>query len=432
MPWLQHTVHRVAKIYMNQEDGQPYRSFARLLLLAFALSLCANTLFPLIPFLLDALNLSSATVQSHAAYLNAVFMLSSFLAAPAFGHISDIRSRRFALRICLGIFTLSLYVLVWSSSLPALYLSRLLAGIGAGAVVPVLLAHVSERYPVSQRVRLRAIVITASMAGALAGPYLGSLLMQSHAWDILGDMRHDRVGFAPILTSALISTAILIFTFAAPRAPVRSDAFDASGRERRETPDPRFLYLLFAFSFIVTYGLGTLETGLSTIMRATLQLDAAQLGLMYAECALVMLLGQICFFSTRFKNFANRFLLVPAVLAAAIGLLVFPGVGTFSMLAGIMAVIAGSVGIITPLISLRLAQLSSRKNLGKTFGLLSAASSLGQAAGSAGSSLLFSIDGRMPFWAATAILTSGFAVIFSKIPSSAESDAAELAAAGNA
>lgn len=43
-------------------------------------------------------------------------------------------------------------------------------------------------------------------------------------------------------------------------------------------------------------------------MRESLQLDAAKLGLLYTECAFVMLIMQALFFAKPVKNFADRHL----------------------------------------------------------------------------------------------------------------------------
>jgi len=61
------------------------------------------------------------------------------------------------------------------------------------------------------------------------------------------------------------------------------------------------------------YAVGAFEVGLSTLARQNLRLNAAQLGMMYTECALVMLIMQALFFAEPFKNFANRHLLFPAI-----------------------------------------------------------------------------------------------------------------------
>lgn len=71
-----------------------------------------------------------------------------------------------------------------------------------------------------------------------------------------------------------------------------------------------------------------------------------------------------------------------------------------------VALIAGGAGVIAPLISYRVSVLADGHQ-GKSFGLQSASSYLGQALGSVGSGMLFGLNPQLPYWLAAAILVAG-------------------------
>jgi DHA1 family multidrug resistance protein-like MFS transporter len=167
----------------------------------------------------------------------------------------------------------------------------------------------------------------------------------------------------------------------------------------------------------VMYAVGSFEVGLATLARISLQLDAAQLGMMYAECALVMLVMQMFFFSEQLKDFADRYLVWPAIATMAIAVALFPSADTHVKLAVVVAAVAGGAGVIAPLIAYRVSIVAEGQQ-GMNFGLQSASSSLGQAMGATGSGLLFGLNRQLPFWLAAAILIVGSLVIFLLLPQS--------------
>lgn len=389
--------------------------FAVLVLSMLTISVSASLIAPLLPFMLKPLNLVPAVQERHVALLNSAYLLAMFISAPVLGYLSDRILRRSVLLACIGAFALSLYMLAWATELTGLYVSRILSGIGASGVLPLLLAHVSDHYREEQRMRRFGWLVTAVTVGGLVGPYLGGLAAKPVAWSWIGVQQAETLIVAPVLASAFASSLVLAgvyFLFDVRPSPIANAS--QSGRSA-EAFQPGNLYPLFALSLILMYAVGSFEIGLATVARISLQLDAAQLGMMYAECALVMLIMQTFFFSRQFKDFANRYLIWPAISITAIALALFPSASTHVKLAAVVAMIAGGAGTIAPLIAYRVSEFSIGQQ-GKNFGLQSAASSLGQAMGAAGSGLLFELDRQLPFWLAAAFLIMGSLLLLLRRP----------------
>lgn len=382
-----------------------------LVFVVFAVALSANLVTPLLPTMLNQYSLPLDMQARHAAFLTGSYLLAMFVAAPTFGTLSDRIDRRAILLSAMAVYTISLYTLSAASGLVALYASRILSGFGAGALLPVMLAHVAEYSAPEQRMRRFAWLVTATMTGSLAGPYLGGLATQPETWTRIGASLPSNLILAPVLAGASICSAALmgmVFVFRR-KALSRPDSLGPPSVDAAFRPSA--LYMLFALSVVLMYAVGAFEVGLSTLARQKLQLDAAQLGMMYAECALAMLVMQALFFADPFKNFANRYLLFPAFGVTAIALVLFPLANTHDRLVGVVALIAGGAGVIAPLISYRVSVLADGQQ-GKSFGLQSASSYLGQALGSAGSGMLFGLNPQLPYWLAAAILAAGAVWIF--------------------
>lgn len=377
-----------------------------LALVVFTVSLSANLVTPLLPYMLNQYSLPPGMQERHAAFLSGSYLLALFVAGPTFGYISDRIDRRTILLSALAVYTMSLYALSAASGLVELYASRILSGLGAGALLPVMLAHVSEHSTQEQRVRRFAWLVTAMMTGSLTGPYLGGLATRPEVWARIGTSPPSNLMLAPVLAGAFISSLALIGMYFVLRRQTLSPPIFPGPASTAADFRPATLYMMFALSVVLMYAVGAFEVGLSTLARQNLRLDAAQLGMMYTECALVMLVMQALFFSAPFKNFANRHLLFPAFVVTAIALALFPLADTHDRLAWVVALIAGGAGVIAPLISYRVSVLANGRQ-GKSFGLQSAASNLGQALGSAGSGMLFGLNPQLPYWLAAAILMAG-------------------------
>jgi predicted MFS family arabinose efflux permease len=278
-----------------------------------------------------------------------------------------------------------------------------------------MLAHVSEHCAKEQRMRRFAWVVTAMMTGSLAGPYLGGLATQPEAWVRIGLSQPPNFLIAPVLAGAFISSLALIGLYFVLRRQTLTQPALPDPPATDSTFRPAALYMLFALSIFIMYAVGVFEVGLSTLARQNLRLDGVQLGMMYTECALVMMVMQALFFADPFKNFANRHLLFPAFVLTAGALALFPMADTYGRLAWVVAVIASGAGVIAPLISYRVSVVADGRQ-GKNFGLQSASANLGQALGSAGSGMLLGLNPQLPYWLAAAVLLAGALWILLSMP----------------
>ncbi len=373
---------------------------------AFAVAFSSSLVTPLLPAILNHFGLALEVQARHVALLTGAYLLAMFVAAPVLGYLSDRIDRRVILLSAMGVYALSLYGLSSTSSLGGLYAIRVIAGLGAGGILPVIQAYVADYSAREQRVHRFAWIVTATLTGSLAGPYLGGLATGSEAWPRSGaapslHLITEQVLAAAILCSAsLISIALIFRKRVLSQAEVRAElGIGAAGL-------PPAMYGLFSLSLVVMFAVGAFDAGMSTIARSTLQLSASQLAMLYAECALVMLVIQTLYFAEWFKSFAHQHLMFPAMLIAAAALGFFPLVRTSGQLVGVVALMAAGAGAIAPLISYRVSILADARQ-GTSFGLQSAFSYLGQGLGAISSGVLFALDSKLPYWLAAVMLIAG-------------------------
>jgi predicted MFS family arabinose efflux permease len=135
-------------------------------LATFSASLSGRALDPVLPHIADDFGISIATAASFAA----VFAFTFAVIQPLIGAAADLFGKARLMIFCLVILGLANLVGSLATSFPLLFVSRILAGIGAGGVFPVALGLTSDLVG-SER---RQIGISRTLAGSMSGNLLGA------------------------------------------------------------------------------------------------------------------------------------------------------------------------------------------------------------------------------------------------------------------
>ena len=339
----------------------------------FMVALVYGIALPLLPFWVERAFAAGADVGLHTGLVAGSYPLALFLFAPTWGRLSDKIGRR---RILLGGlcgFALSMAVGAAFPGPAGLYISRFLAGAFAGSIMPVVQALVADTVGDQQlRARHFAWLGIASIAGLLAGPLIGGLAASRLA-----------AGLEPIslLHAGLALLTAMIAVFAAlwlpsPSAPdVRQQAAPFARRQ---------LAILLLVSALAAAGLGAFEVGVSVRGRLP---TSGGLGLLFAECMLVMAAAQALVFNRWVKAASTSRLLAPSLLLLGLGLLLLPWATSGSAVMLATGAIAAAGGVLLPALSFWIT-LAAGTMQGREFGRQSSFASLGQALGSAAAGLL--------------------------------------------
>lgn len=374
------------------------------LVAVFVVAMGYGVVLPVLPFLLERA-LGAATrdlVAWHTGLLTGVYMLALFLFAPLWGYVSDRTGSRLVILLGLVGFSAAMLWFALARGLVFVYGARALAGVFAAAVLPVVFAWVGEAD--TPRARAFAWLSAASALGFLFGPALSGWLASVER--VAPD---DALALPFYATAALgIGTWLAAYRFFPESASRRT-------RESVSEPGVPSLMWLLALSLLVMFGIGSFEVGLTLQGQQVLKLGPREIGWMFAECSLVMILVQVFVVAPLLKRIGNG-LLAPGFLAMAASVALLPYAESYPVLLLGVGVIAASSGILIPALAY-LVSLAAGARQGAAFGKQTAAASLGQAAGSAAAGGLFALFVEAPFWVTAGLLGLG-ALAARRVPAS--------------
>lgn len=172
------------------------RKLTVLMITAFVDMLGLIIIYPLLPFYAERLGASAAVVGA----LVAAFSIAQLIAAPAWGRISDIYGRRPAILGGLFISAVGYVLFAFADTLPLLFLSRIIQGLGGGTI-GVVQAYVADTAEPRDRAKALGWLSAVTSLGAVVGPAIGSVLV--------------RVGghVAPGIGSAVLCVLVSIFAW---------------------------------------------------------------------------------------------------------------------------------------------------------------------------------------------------------------------------
>ena len=118
------------------------------------------------------------------AWVTTAFLITTTIAAPLFGKLSDIYGRKRLFMLSIVIFVVGSALCGLATSMYELAGFRAFQGIGAGGIMPLALAVIGDIIPPRERARYQGYMMAVFASASVLGPVLGGLL--SGAGDFLG------------------------------------------------------------------------------------------------------------------------------------------------------------------------------------------------------------------------------------------------------
>ena len=207
---------------------------------------------PLLPYYATDFGASAGVV----GLLVSAFSVAQLLAAPAWGRFSDRYGRRPAILTGLLITAFAYVLFGVAGSVPALFLARIVQGIGGGTI-GVVQAYVADVAEPAKRTKSLGWLSAITSLGAVAGPAMGSLMVA------LGGQR--MVGYGAALLAVLVAIFAWVYLRESRRLPTAGAAPTVTtGRaaiahvlSRRGELAPRLIWL-YAIAIGAFYG--TIQT----------------------------------------------------------------------------------------------------------------------------------------------------------------------------
>jgi MFS transporter, DHA1 family, inner membrane transport protein len=232
-------------------------------LTTFAASLSARALDPVLPHVAEEFSVSIAT----AAGFSAAFAFTFAIVQPLLGAAADMFGKARLMTICLALLGVSCILGALANSFVMLFITRILAGVGAGGVFPVALSLVSDLVGPEKR----QVALSRTLGGAMAGNLLGAT-----ASGLIGDFLGWRGVLAALGVLVIIASIAVAAGFrGAALAPPARTNFSAILRGYRtifNNPNAKFCYgavfiegccVLGLFPFVASFLFDLGQTSLS-------------------------------------------------------------------------------------------------------------------------------------------------------------------------
>ena len=355
-------------------------------------------IIPLLPFYAESFGASAFAI----GLLGTSFSLMQFLFSPIWGRWSDRIGRKPIILLGLIGSGLSYLTLALATSLPILFLARIIGGI-AGANIPTAQAYIADVTTPENRARGMGLVGAAFGLGFIFGPAIGGVLSrvtpETPMW----------------VASALCFANFVAAWFLLPESRVVTTTTKSLGRMaafRHATTKPALL-LVLALYFIVTMAFSGFEATFALFSEARFGYTAASIGFLFAFIGFVLAVVQGVLVSRVVKRLGERRLVPLAIFAIAVSIGMIPFVWNVPTLLVALGVLAVGMGFNSPSLSSMVSKLSDADDQGGTLGLASSLASLGRVVGPAWGGYLYDAFGMStPYLSASALMFIAFVVSF--------------------
>jgi EmrB/QacA subfamily drug resistance transporter len=119
---------------------------------------------------------------THMSWVVTAFMLTSTIATPMYGKLSDMFGRRPLLAFSIGSFLCASLLCGLAQSMWQLILFRALQGVGAGGLMTLSQTVIGDMVSPQQRGRYQGLFTGAFAVSSVTGPFLGGVLTSALSW----------------------------------------------------------------------------------------------------------------------------------------------------------------------------------------------------------------------------------------------------------
>jgi multidrug resistance protein len=347
-------------------------------------------IIPLLPFYAQSFGASAFEI----GLLGTSFSLMQFLFSPIWGRWSDRVGRKPIILVGLLGSCLSYVTLALATSLPILFVARIVGGI-AGANIPTAQAYIADVTTPENRAKGMGMVGAAFGLGFIFGPALGGVLSRISPE-------------TPMWCAAALCAANLVAAwFLLPESRVVTSTTRTLGRLQafQHAMKKPTLVILLAIYFIVIMAFSAFEATFALFTEARFGYTAASIGFLFTFIGIVLAVVQGVLVGKVVKQMGERRLIPFAITSIAVSIGMLPFVSNVPGLLVALALLAIGMGFNSPSITSMVSRLSDADDQGGILGLASSLASLGRVAGPAWGGYLYDQFGMTtPYLTASALL----------------------------
>ncbi len=388
----------------REKQREQFRQLTVLIAVAFVDMIGFMLVLPVLPFY--ALNFGATPTQ--VGWILAAFSIAQLVSAPLWGRVSDRYGRRPALLIGLSAAAVAYVVFGFANSLLLLFLSRLVQGAGGGTT-GVAQAYVADTVRPADRARALGWLSSASSAGIILGPILGTLA--------------SRLGtHAPGLIAAGLCVLNALFAWRwLPESKQELGRDETRPRQSLFTPALRaFLHPRNPVSRLIwIYGAGMLANAalygvLPVFLQGRFSVNERTFGYFLTYFGALSLVMRVFLLGPVVDRLGERGTMQLGCIALIAGFLLYPATHNIWVLAiGFMPLLPVGTALLVPSTTSRLSGQVSRAELGVTMGVAQTFAGVARSIGPVASNQAFQSLGQgWPFFLAAAVV--GFVAFLSR------------------
>lgn len=355
-------------------------------------------IIPLLPFYAESFGASALAI----GLLGTSFSLMQFLFSPIWGRWSDRVGRKPIILIGLMGSCLSYLALALSTTLPMVFLARIIGGI-AGANIPTAQAYIADVTTPENRARGMGMVGAAFGLGFIFGPAIGGMLSR--------DSPSTPMWFASALCLANFAAA----WFLLPESRTANASTRSLGRLEafRHVVKKPTLVLLLGLFFLVTLAFSGFEATFAIFGEAKFGFTTSTIGFVFAFIGVVLALVQGVAVHKVVKVIGERRLIPLAIGAIALGIGLVPLAWSVPTLLVALGVLAVGMGFNSPSLTAMVSKLADEDDQGAILGFTQSLASLGRVVGPTWGGFLYDAYGMTtPYLSAAVLMSVACAISF--------------------
>jgi MFS transporter, DHA1 family, multidrug resistance protein len=352
-------------------------------------------ILPILPEFLKEFGAGGKT----AGYLVAAFGLTQFIFSPTAGKWSDQYGRKIMIVAGLLLFTISNLVFAMASNIPLLYVSRLIGGIGAAAMIPSMLAFVADKTTEEKRGKGLGLLGASMSLGFAIGPGIGGFL---------AELGLRAPFYVSAIVGALATVGSLLFL---PESLTQEERHAARNTQvkienifiqfKKSFKAPYFILLLLIFS--LTFGLANFEAIFPMFVDEKYYYTPRDISIMITIGALIGTIIQAAFIGKLINRFGETSLVNWTFFLSAVSLVLMLLSGNFWYMLILTVLFITFTSVMRPAINTLLSK-SAGDEQGYVAGMNNAYMSVGNIFGPAVAGTLFELHLNAPYLFGAVIL----------------------------
>lgn len=335
----------------------------------------------------------------------AVYSLMQFLFNPIMGRLSDKYGRRPVILISLSMTVSSYIIFSFTSSLPVLFLSRILGGLG-GSNIGAAQAYIADITKPNERAKGMGIIGAAFGLGFVFGPLVGGILSK-FGYSVAG-----------LGAGAFSFMAFLFALFFLPE----SNKEKKTGRIKLHLFDLKFAFkvfrhpevgILILLYFIIVFSMANIYGTLSLLGYKVYSFTDQQNGYIFGIIGIVGAVVQGGVIKKLSLKFSERMIIMIGALFMMTGLALIPYERTFFEAALVVSLYSVGSGILQPVVVSMVSKYSPQEEQGAILGLNQSIGSFGRVLGPIWGGFSFDYFGyQFPFLTGAAFTFISFLIAF--------------------